>query len=103
MRHHAIGMADAGESVLEEAVVRDAARRHGKTPAQVVLRWGVQRGTAVVPKTVRTERLAENLAFTPEQAERLVGYLTSTVEAGRYPSHQLMDRAERILFGRPGR
>jgi D-xylose reductase len=61
--YHAIGMAKAGESVLNEVVVRDAAARHQKTPAQVVLRWAVQRGTAVVPKTVRPERLAENLAL----------------------------------------
>jgi D-xylose reductase len=61
--YHSIGMAEAGESVLAEEVVRDAARRHGKTPAQVVLRWGVQRGTAVVPKTARPDRLAENLAL----------------------------------------
>ena len=58
-----IGMAAAGESVLEQPVVRAAAARHGRTPAQVVLRWGVQRGTAVVPKTSRPERLAENLAL----------------------------------------
>jgi hypothetical protein len=42
---------------------------------------------------------AENLAFTHEQAERLLAYLISTVEGSRYPSHQLMDRIERILFG----
>ena len=42
---------------------------------------------------------AENLAFTREQAERLVGYLIATVQSSRYPSHQLMDRIERILFG----
>jgi D-xylose reductase len=58
-----LGMAKSEESVLEQAAVRAAARRHGKTPAQVVLRWGVQRGTAVVPKTGRPERLAENLAL----------------------------------------
>ena len=57
-----LGMAGPGESVLDEAVVRAAAARHGKTPAQVVLRWGVQRGTAVIPKTTRPDRLAENLA-----------------------------------------
>lgn len=61
--YHSIGMAEPGESVLNEPVVRDAAERHGKTPAQVVLRWGVQRGTAVVPKTACPERLAENLAL----------------------------------------
>jgi D-xylose reductase len=58
-----LGMANREESVLEEAAVRAAAQRHGKTPAQVVLRWGAQRGTAVVTKTSRPERLAENRAL----------------------------------------
>ena len=57
-----LGMADGAETVLETAPVRMAADRTGKTPAQVVLRWGVQRGTAVIPKTSRRERLKENLA-----------------------------------------
>jgi hypothetical protein len=46
---------------------------------------------------------AENLAFTPEQAERLVRYLNDCVANAQYPSHQLMDRVERILFDFPGR
>lgn len=46
---------------------------------------------------------AENLAYTREQAERLVTYLIATVQGVRYPSHQLMDRVERILFGISGR
>jgi len=58
-----LGMATPGESALDEPVVRAAAAAHGRTPAQVLLRWGVQRGTAVVPKTVRADRLAENLAL----------------------------------------
>jgi len=58
-----IGMAGPGESALEEPAVREAARRVGRTPAQVLLRWAVQRGTAVIPKTSRTERLRENLAL----------------------------------------
>jgi len=53
-------MAEAGESVLEQAAVKEAAARVGQTPAQVVLRWGIQRGTAVIPKTSRVERLREN-------------------------------------------
>jgi D-xylose reductase len=61
--YHSIGMAEAGESVLIEDAVRTAAAHHKKTPAQIVLRWAVQRGTAVVPKTTRPERLAENLAL----------------------------------------
>ena len=36
------------------------AAKYSKTPAQVVLRWGVQRGTVCIPKTSNKERLAEN-------------------------------------------
>jgi len=58
-----LGMAGPEHSVLQEPVVRAAAQRHGKTPAQVVLRWAVQRATAIVPKTVRPDRLVENLTL----------------------------------------
>ncbi len=61
--YFSLGMAEEGESALEQPVVRDVASRHGKTPAQVLLRWGVERGTAVIPKTTRPERLRENLAI----------------------------------------
>jgi D-xylose reductase len=56
-----LDMATAAESVLEQQVVKDAAQRTGKSPAQVVLRWGIQRGTAVIPKTTNPDRLKENL------------------------------------------
>ena len=56
-----LDMAGAAESVLEQSVVKQAAHRLGKTAAQVVLRWGVQRGNAIIPKTSRPERLIENL------------------------------------------
>jgi len=67
-----LDMADAEESVLEQKAVQDIARRVERTPAQVVLRWGIQRGTAIIPKTSRPERLRENLAlfdFTLTEAE----------------------------------
>ena len=57
-----LGMATAAESVLEHPVVTGIAAAVSRTPAQVVLRWGMQRGTAVIPKTSRPERLRENLA-----------------------------------------
>ncbi len=58
-----LDMAAENESVLETDAVKTAAARLGKTPAQVVLRWGVQRDTAIIPKTARKERLKENLAL----------------------------------------
>jgi D-xylose reductase len=57
-----IGMANPGESVLQDPVVAALARRHGRTPAQIVLRWAVQRGTVAIPKTEHPARLKENLA-----------------------------------------
>ncbi|MGP1354093.1 MAG: aldo/keto reductase [Parasphingopyxis sp.] len=59
-----LDMAGAGDSVLEESVVRGAAEVHEKTPAQIVLRWGIQRGTSIIPKTSKPERMRENLAIT---------------------------------------
>ncbi|MFK7865298.1 MAG: aldo/keto reductase [Pseudohongiellaceae bacterium] len=59
----ALDMADKNESVLEQEVVISAARRLNRTPAQVVLRWGIQRGSAIIPKTSKVERLKENIAL----------------------------------------
>ena len=58
-----LDMASKDESVLEQAVVKAAAERLQRTPAQVVLRWGVQRGTAIIPKSSKTHRMQENLAL----------------------------------------
>lgn len=46
--------------VLEDPAVLAAARAHGKTPAQVILRWHLQRGDIVFPKSMRRERMVEN-------------------------------------------
>ncbi len=58
-----LGMAKPEENVLADPVVAAIAARHGRTAAQTVLRWGVQRGCAVIPKTRSPARLAENLAL----------------------------------------
>ncbi len=57
----ALDMASTSDSVLEQSVVKEAAERTGRTPAQVVLRWGVQRGTAIIPKSSNPDRLKQNL------------------------------------------
>lgn len=47
--------------LLEEEVIAKIARTHGKTPAQVLLRWGIQRNTVVIPKSTHPERIKENI------------------------------------------
>lgn len=48
---------------LEDPSVVAVARRVSRTPAQVLLRWGLQHGMVVLPKSVRPERIAENAAL----------------------------------------
>jgi methylglyoxal/glyoxal reductase len=40
--------------------IADIARRHGKTPAQVSIRWILQHGVTTIPKSIHPERIAEN-------------------------------------------
>jgi alcohol dehydrogenase (NADP+) len=48
-------------ALLDHPVVRDIALRRGMTPVQVVLRWTIDRGIAVIPKSVHPSRLRKNL------------------------------------------
>lgn len=47
--------------VLSDAKIAEIAKKYGKTSAQVLLRWNVQLGNAVIPKSSNRKRLAENL------------------------------------------
>lgn len=47
---------------LSAPAVVEAAARHGRTPAQVIVRWHVQHGTVPLPKSVNPERIVANLA-----------------------------------------
>ncbi|MFF3784815.1 aldo/keto reductase [Streptomyces sp. NPDC001933] len=50
-----------GKGLLEVPTVVAIARKHDRTPAQVVLRWHIQTGNVVIPKSVTPSRIAENL------------------------------------------
>ncbi|MFK0246634.1 aldo/keto reductase [Amycolatopsis azurea] len=50
-----------GGDLLGEAAVTALASKHGRTPAQVVLRWHLQLGNVVIPKSVTPSRIKENL------------------------------------------
>nr|WP_302649292.1 aldo/keto reductase [uncultured Agathobaculum sp.] len=55
--------AEGLRGMFTEPVLQEIARKHGKTPAQVILRWNVQQGVIVIPKSVHRERMEENLAI----------------------------------------
>lgn len=58
-----LGMATESDSCMTEKIILDIAANHSKSPAQVLLRWGVQRGTAVIPKSMNQERQVANLSL----------------------------------------
>ncbi len=59
-RNQPAGPAQAA-GLLEEPILVELASRYGKTPAQVVLRWHIQHGLSPIPKSVRAQRIAENI------------------------------------------
>ncbi|GAA3006262.1 aldo/keto reductase [Streptosporangium longisporum] len=64
--------------VLDDPVITDIAGRYGKTPAQVVLRWHLDLGNVVIPKSVTPSRIRENFdlsdfSLTEEDMTRIAG------------------------------
>ena len=53
--------AEGLKGMFTEPALLEIAQKHGKTPAQVILRWNVQQGVIVIPKSVHKERMKENL------------------------------------------
>lgn len=53
-------LAQGGEGVFDQKVIRALADKYGKTPAQVVIRWHLDSGLVVIPKSVTPSRIAEN-------------------------------------------
>ena len=45
---------------LADPALRRAAQKYGKTPAQILIRWGLQHGLVVIPKSIRKQRIEEN-------------------------------------------
>ncbi|WOF24305.1 aldo/keto reductase [Microbacterium betulae] len=79
--------------LLEEPAVTEAAAAHGVTPAQAVIRWHLEKGFVVFPKSSRKERIAENFdvfgfALTADEIARIDG-LDPLDGSGRVGSHPL--------------
>ena len=55
--------AEGLKGMFTEPILLEIAQKYGKTPAQIILRWNVQQGVIVIPKSVHKERMEENLAI----------------------------------------
>ena len=70
--------AEGLKGMFEEPVLMEIAAKHQKTPAQILLRWNVQQGVIVIPKSVHRERMEENrkiwdFELDAEDMQRIVG------------------------------
>ena len=74
LQQHAVTVFNAAQGIATEAwsplaqgalladpAIREIATRHGRTPAQIILRWHLQQGRIVIPKSVAPARIRENL------------------------------------------
>jgi D-xylose reductase len=59
--YYELDMHQSVQTLFEHDVIQNAAKKAGKTPAQVLLRWAVQQGMAVIPKSDSPVRLLQNL------------------------------------------
>lgn len=53
---------DYGKNIgaLQEPIIQELAQKYSKTPAQVILRWNLQRGVSIIPKSSNITRITEN-------------------------------------------
>jgi 2,5-diketo-D-gluconate reductase A len=69
-------LAEGRNNLFADPTLSEIGARYGKSVAQVVLRWLVQRDVVVIPKSVRPERMAENIdvfdfALTADEMARI--------------------------------
>jgi len=84
VQHQSWGpFAEGKHDIFNNALLRAIGAQHGKSSAQVILRWLVQRGIVAIPKSVRAERIRENFAvfdfeLSADEMEAIVGLDTHT-------------------------
>jgi diketogulonate reductase-like aldo/keto reductase len=78
--------------LLDDPLIVDIARRYGKSPAQVLLAWGIQRNTAVLTSSVKPGRISENFDITalPQSAIEEINVFLET----RYRFNSVVDAGE---------
>jgi diketogulonate reductase-like aldo/keto reductase len=76
---------------LDTPALGEIARKHGRTAAQVILRWDLQKGVVTIPKSVNRERILENsriFDFTLDPAEmRAISGLENGTRIGPHPDN----------------
>jgi diketogulonate reductase-like aldo/keto reductase len=82
IRHEAWAPLTRGRAFTDPVIAR-IATIHGRSPAQVLLRWDLQHGVVTIPKSIHRERIAENarlfdFELTPEDMKAIDALDTGT-------------------------
>ncbi|AED90374.1 NADP-dependent oxidoreductase domain [Arabidopsis suecica] len=56
-----LGSQEGGRDLIHDQTVDRIAKKLNKTPGQILVKWGLQRGTSVIPKSLNPERIKENI------------------------------------------
>ena len=83
--------AEGHNDIFHNSVIAEIAQKYGKSVGQVILRWHLQRGVVVIPKTVHKERMVENIsvfdfALNDEEIARI-----SALDLGRSSAYDDQD------------
>lgn len=78
-----MGQGGAPSDPLRHPVITGLARKYGRTPAQIVLRWHIELGNAVIPKSVRPERIRENSDIFDFTLDREETSAVSSLDTGK--------------------
>ncbi|MGN6160773.1 MAG: aldo/keto reductase, partial [Marmoricola sp.] len=90
--------AEGRNDIFTNPVLSEIARAHDKSTAQVILRWLVERGVIVIPKSVRPERMAENFDIFDFSltAEEMAAIATLDTGASLFFDHRDAGMAEML-------
>ncbi len=71
-----------GGALLKEPILHEIGQKYGKSPAQVVIRWHLQNGLIVIPKSVHQQRIEENMAVFDFELDQSDMAAISSLETG---------------------
>jgi diketogulonate reductase-like aldo/keto reductase len=95
------GFGENRKNVLADPTIAAIAREHGKTPAQLMLRWHLRQGRSAIPKSTNPQRIAENFdvfdfELTSDELAR-IDALDTGVRSGPDPDGMDTTRFERVI------
>lgn len=92
--------AEGANHVFTNSVLQEIARKHGKTTGQVMLRWLLQRGIVVIPKSVHKERMQENLDVFDFQLDEADMQAIRSLDTKTSPIYDEMDPQRALFIGK---